>query len=99
MGKIKLRRLDDKTLEIELEGEDHTIANLIAKYAVRKDRVRYAAYNIPHPLISNPIVVITTDGSVSPLEVFKEVLREVLRDIDELEKRISEVLGSAEKGV
>ena len=88
MGKLKLIKLDDRKLEVELEGEDHTMANLIAKYAVRKPYVLYAAYNIPHPLISNPKVVIVTDGSRKPLDVLKEVLEEIIRDTNELEEKL-----------
>ncbi len=98
MGIIKLRRVDERVLEIELEGEDHTIANLIAKYAVRQAHVKYAAYNIPHPLVSNPIVVITTDGERKPIEVLEAVLKDILKDVDKLARTVKEALNIEEGG-
>jgi DNA-directed RNA polymerase subunit L len=97
-SKIKVLKLDDKTIEFELVGEDHTMANLIAKYAVRKPYVKYAAYNIPHPLVSNPVIVITTDGSRKPLDVLAEVLRDIIADAEELRSKLAEVLGVSEEG-
>ena len=89
---MKLLKLDERTVERELEGEDHTIANLIAKYAVRKPHVKYAAYNIPHPLSSNPVIVVTTDGQRSPLDVLREVLNDIVKDADTLGRLIREAL-------
>jgi DNA-directed RNA polymerase subunit L len=94
--KLKVIKIDEKTLEFELVGEDHTIANLIAKYAVRKPHVKYAAYNIPHPLISNPVIVITTDGKRSPVDVLREVLNDIIRDAETMRKQLEEVLGKGE---
>lgn len=95
MAKMKLLKRTDRTVEIELVGEDHTIANLIAKYAIKKQGVVYSSYIISHPLVGNPVIVISTDGSRDPLDVVEETLRDILRDTEEFTKALQEAL---EKG-
>lgn len=95
MAKMKLLKRSDKSVEIELVGEDHTIANLIAKYAIKKPGVVYSSYIISHPLVGNPVIVISTDGSRDPLDVVEETLRDILRDTQMFEKALREAL---EKG-
>ena len=90
MSKLKLLKRSGNTVEIELPGEDHTIANLIAKYAIRKPYVIYSSYIISHPLIGNPVIVLTTDGSKDPLEVVEETLREIIDDAKKLEQAFNE---------
>ncbi len=89
---MKLLKRERNSVEIELVGEDHTIANLIAKYAIRKKGVIYSSYIISHPLTANPVIVLTTDGSRDPLDVLEEVLKEIVSDaksfIDEFEKAL-----------
>ncbi|MCS7108093.1 MAG: DNA-directed RNA polymerase subunit L [Sulfolobales archaeon] len=74
-------------------GEDHTLGNLISKYALNHPNVKIAAYSIDHPLTESPKVVIVTDGSKNPLEVLKEVIKEV-NDTAEKLLKLSEDLRS-----
>ena len=93
-GKVKLLKREGNTIEMELIGEDHTIANLIAKYAIKKPGVVYSSYIISHPLISNPVIVLSTDGSRDPLDVIEEVLRDIIRDANEFQQAFEEALKS-----
>ena len=93
-GKVKLLKREGNTIEMELIGEDHTIANLIAKYAIKKPGVGYSSYIISHPLISNPVIVLSTDGSRDPLDVIEEVLRDIIRDANEFQQAFEEALKS-----
>jgi len=96
MAKLRLLKRSGNSVEIELPGEDHTIANLIAKYAIRKPHVVYSSYIISHPLIGNPVIVLTTDGTVDPLDVVEETLREIAKDAKTLQGAIMDAL---DKGV
>ena len=74
---IELKKCSDRELRFYVKDPDkHSIPNLIAKLALRKKGVVYAAYIIDHPLVSDPEVVILTDGSRHPLEILDEVLKE-----------------------
>ncbi|MDR2829563.1 MAG: DNA-directed RNA polymerase subunit L [Methanobrevibacter sp.] len=58
---------DIKTeLEIEVPGESHSICNILRKYLMENDDVKYAVYGIDHPLIGNPIITIKTSNKKSP---------------------------------
>ncbi|MGC9148913.1 MAG: RpoL/Rpb11 RNA polymerase subunit family protein [Sulfolobales archaeon] len=88
LPKIRIEKISDKELIFYLEGGDqHTLPNLIAKMAIKKPHVTYSAYMIDHPLVSNPKIVILTDGQVKPIDILVEILREAkekviaLRDI------------------
>ncbi|BES80704.1 DNA-directed RNA polymerase subunit L [Pyrodictium abyssi] len=91
-GKVKLLKREGNTIEMKLVGEDHTIANLIAKYAIRKPGVVYSSYIISHPLIGNPVIVLSTDGSRDPLDVIEEVLRDIIKDASEFQQAFEEAL-------
>ncbi len=92
-GGLKLLKREKNSIEVELVGEDHTMANLIAKYAIRHRGVIYSSYIISHPLTANPVIVITTDGSVNPMDVLEQVLKEIINDANaflaEFEKALS----------
>ncbi len=83
---MRILKREGSSVEIELPGEDHTLANLIAKYAIRKKGVIYSSYVIPHPLVGNPIIILSTDGSRDPLDVLEEVLKEIISDAKEFIK-------------
>ncbi len=94
----KLEKVAEKgnRLEIRLRGEDHTMANLIVKLAIRKPHVTYAAYRIDHPLISDPVVIIATDGSVKPIDVLREVLSDIVKLSDEFREKLREAISASE---
>ncbi len=88
---FRLIKREKNFLKAELVGEDHTVANLIAKYAIRHPDVTYAAYNIEHPLISNPVIILRT-RSRDALEVLQEVIRKALEDLDRVEEELRKQL-------
>jgi len=100
---VELKKYDGKELRFYVKDPDkHSIPNLIAKLALRKPGVVYAAYIIDHPLVSDPEVVILTDGSRDPLDILQEVLEEArslakrfLEMFDEEVKRYEERKQSA----
>ncbi|HIP65912.1 MAG TPA: DNA-directed RNA polymerase subunit L [Pyrodictium sp.] len=99
MGRLKIKKVDEKSVEIELEGEDHSMANLIAKYALRNPHTKFAAYNVPHPLIANPIIQIVTDGTIHPLDLLEQVLKEILADIEKFKESVEKAFNEvSEKG-
>jgi len=89
---IKIEKLNDRELTIKLVGEDHTMGNLISKYALNHPNVQIAAYSIDHPLTEPPKVVLVTDGSKSPLEVLKDVIKEVIDTTEKLLKVSEDLL-------
>ncbi len=97
MPAMKLLRREGNSVEIEFQEKDHTMANLVAKYAIKKPYVVYASYIVSHPLIGKPVVIITTDGSRDPLDVVEETLKEIIEDAQRLERQLKEALEKGER--
>ena len=91
--KLVLKKKASNRIELILRGEDHTMANLIVKLAIRKPHVTYAAYRIDHPLVGEPIVIIATDGKRDPLDVLKEVMMDIVKLSDEFLKKFEATAG------
>ncbi len=79
--KVKVLEIKKNKLEIELEGETHTLANLLREALHRDKDVKVASYVIDHPYLSNPRLYL----------VCKEDAKEaLLRTIKSLRKQIKE---------
>ena len=95
---LELKKLTDRELRIVIYDEDkHSLPNLISKLALKKPGVVYAAYIIDHPMVSYPEIVIVTDGTRNPLDVFEEVVNEIQKLIDEFSLKFEEALKNAVK--
>ncbi|TRM75518.1 DNA-directed RNA polymerase subunit L [Sulfolobus sp. D5] len=69
---IKILKSDNNYLELEIEGEDHTLGNLLAG-TLRKIRgVTFSSYYQPHPLLDKIVVKVLTDGSITPKDAILE---------------------------
>jgi len=95
---FELKKYTDRELRFVIKDEDkHSLPNLVAKLALKKRGVVYAAYIIDHPLVSYPEVVILTDGSRDPLEVLQEVVAEARVYAQELLSKVEELVSKARK--
>lgn len=72
MLKVKILRSTDDLIEMELEGEDHTLCNALCKELFNDKSIVFASYHIDHPLVGKPILYVQTDGSKSPIEAIIE---------------------------
>lgn len=91
---VKVIKSTINYLEIEIEGEEHTIGNLISGTLQRIKGVKFASYYQPHPLMQKIIIKVLTDGTISP----KEAIIRAIQDAKELTKRYLEELSIIEKG-
>ena len=64
--RIKVVEKSANELKIEIEGEGHTFCNILQRVLLEDITIDLAGYNIPHPLISNPIVYVRTRGRRKP---------------------------------
>lgn len=79
--KMKVTILERKSneLKVEIEGEGHTFCNVLQKALLEDDTIEMAAYDIPHPLISNPIVYVRTKGRRRPETALREAVEKIRR--------------------
>jgi len=75
--KIKILEISDKELEFELEGEGHTLCNLLRKVLLEDKDVTFAGYRIEHPLIGKPKMYVRTNGKKDPLDAVIEAAKRI----------------------
>lgn len=85
---MQLKVLERKQNEVvvEIDGEGHTLCNLLESVLLEDEEVEFAGYTIPHPLVGKPILRVRTKGNKDP----KEALREALIKIIERGKALRE---------
>lgn len=77
-------------LEIEIIGEDHTLCNVL-RNELWNHNVDIAAYNIEHPLISNPTIIVQGSGDlrkklVSASDSLRKLFKELKDNFDKVAK-------------
>lgn len=101
LGEIELNV--EKETETEavyvIEGEDHTIGNLLEKMLLTIEGVEFASYEVPHPLENRIVVKITTNGEITPREAVIRALREALKLIDSFERDYIDSLKAVGKSI
>ena len=75
--KVKILKQTADELKFEIEGEGHTFCNLLQKVLLEDENVEMAGYNIPHPLVSKPVVYIKTKGGKSPQKALFEAIEKI----------------------
>ncbi|MGC9122153.1 DNA-directed RNA polymerase subunit L [Thermogladius sp. KZ2Tp1] len=89
---VRILKREGNELVIEIQGEDHTIGNLLAKEALLDPRVEYSAYRIPHPLQERMELTIVTKQGEDPLKVLVEIIDKLVGDIRAFRSLVEEKL-------
>ncbi len=86
---MELNILEDKKnrMVFELKGETHTFCNILRKELWNDKHVKSAAYNIEHPLIGIPKIIVETDGNESPKKALKEAVKRMQKVNDKFKKQ------------
>ncbi|MEM2914678.1 MAG: DNA-directed RNA polymerase subunit L [Candidatus Bathyarchaeia archaeon] len=86
-------------LKIEVEGEGHTFCNLLESVLLEDDDVEFAGYDIRHPLVSNPIIVVRTKGNTRPEEALQRAVEKILQRGKELSEEFNKALKEGSKRI
>ena len=89
---LKVLKQTDNELKIEVEGEGHTLFNLMESVLLEDPKVEFASYNMPHPLISNTVVTVRTSEGKKPEEALKEACEKILQRGKELNEAFTNAL-------
>jgi len=93
--KLRVLKQTGRRLELEVEGEDHSLLNLLTKTMLKMNHVKFAAYRIDHPLVGKPVVIIETDGEIPPIEAMKRGLEEIKKLSREFMEKFETAIGSS----
>jgi len=94
---IKVLKKTSDELRIEIEGEGHTFCNVLQKALLEDKTVEIAGYDIPHPLVSNPLVYVRMKEGRKPEKKPETALREAAAKIKHQTKQFRTSLKKALK--
>ncbi len=85
---MEVRILTDKKNELELEfiDADRGLIQYLSDELNKKEEVEFAAYNLEHPIVSNPVLIIKAKD---PKKMLKEVLDELEKEVKKFSKEFS----------
>lgn len=88
---MELKVLEDKKnrFVVEIKGEDHTFCNMLKKELWNDSHVKIATYNIHHPMIGKPKMIVETDGAEEPRKALIEAAKRLGKDLDKFKKEFS----------
>ena len=90
--KNKVLKRESNELKIEVEGEGHTLCNVLQKTLLEDNTIEMAGYNVPHPLVDSAIVYVHTKGKRKPEAAVKEAAKKILSRNKEFRKVFKKAL-------
>ena len=90
--KIKVVKRTSNELKIEVEGEGHTFCNVLQKALLEDDTIEIAGYDIPHPLVPNPVIYVHTKGKRKPEAALREAAKKIRSQSKEFGKSFKKAL-------
>ncbi len=80
---IKVLKEEKNRIEFEVIGEDHTLCNSIRNELWAQANITISAYNIKHPLVSNPVMLVETSKG-DPKTAVSNAVSSLKKQIKEL---------------
>jgi len=96
--KVKILKREPQELKIEIEGEGHSFCNALQKVLLEDKTVEMAGYDLPHPLISNPIVYVRTREQRKPEAALREAAQKLQQRNNEFSEAFKRALEAWQKG-
>ncbi len=79
---LKTLETGKNKLVFELQGVGHTFCNLLVQELWKDEHVKVAAYNVDHPLIGKPKMVVETDGKEDVKKVLADAVKRLKKNSD-----------------
>jgi DNA-directed RNA polymerase subunit L len=91
---MEIKVLENKKNRVvfEIVGEDHSFCNVLKKELLNDEHVKIATYAIEHPLISQPKMIVETDG-----EEVSKALKEAAKRVGKKAEKFKEEFTKAVK--
>ena len=75
--KVQVLKKTSNELKIEIDGEGHSLCNVLQKVLLEDDTVDMAGYTVPHPLIPQAIVYVRTKKRRKPEAAIKDAVKKI----------------------
>jgi len=89
---IKVIEEKKNRLSFEIKGEGNTFCNLLKEELWNDKHITVAAYNIKHPLIGIPFMIVETDGNKTPRDVLASAAERIVGKVEKLKKEAKKTL-------
>lgn len=88
--KMELKILEEKKnkLILEIKGEGHTFLNALKNELLKNKHVKIASYNISHPIVGVPKIILETDGE-APKKVLQDAAKKMSERAEDFKKLVS----------
>jgi DNA-directed RNA polymerase subunit L len=80
-----------KKLVFELKGQGHTICNMLKAKLWSNKHVKVATYNISHPLIGTPKMIVETDGEIKPRKAVCDAIESLRKEVNDFKQEIKKL--------
>lgn len=87
---VRILIKEKNVLELELEGGDQSLAQLLAEKLNAEKDVDFAAYKVDHPLIALPRLYVRTKKG-DPVKLVLEKLKEIKKDVADFKKQFVDI--------
>jgi DNA-directed RNA polymerase subunit L len=94
---VKVLEKKPNELKIEIEGEDHSFCNVLQRVLLEDETIEMAGYNIPHPLVSSPIVYVRTKGQRRPETALRNAAEKIRKQNKEFKETFEKALKDWQK--
>jgi len=88
--KIEVLKNEKDTLEFYIEGERHTLPNLLKEKIASADGVEFCAYRLDHPLDKRARFVVKKSGK-SPKKIVEDAIKQAKEELGEFKKEFDKL--------
>ena len=87
---MELKFLEDvkNRITLEIQGVNHTFCNVLRKELWNDKHVKISAYNIKHPLVGSPCMIVETDGKKTPKQALQDAVKRLEKSSEALQKEV-----------
>lgn len=80
---VKVLKRSKGLLKVEIDGEGHTFGHLLQEALLEDKTVDWAGYDLPHPLFSQPVVIVRMKGEAAPEKALERASKKIRQDTEE----------------
>ncbi len=90
MAFMKIISKDKNTLEIETEGIDHSLLQMLSDRLSSEKGIEFVSYKVEHPLVGHPKLVIRTKSG-DPQKILLKAVSEIKKEVEDFRSQFKEI--------
>lgn len=74
----------------QIEGEDHTLCNILVDELLQDENIVCASYKVEHPLVGIPQVIVETNDKETAKQALNSAVKRLKKKISEFGKKFDD---------